>query len=87
MQKSVSDCFNLPGIILPDVIDLRTLEAPEPMEQILLACAQLGADEYFLARLPHTPYPIFPHLESRGLVWQLCQEAEDSTLILIRRRT
>jgi hypothetical protein len=87
MQKTVSDCFELPGTVLPDVIDLRTLEAPEPMQRILLACAQLEADEYYLARLPHVPYPLFQHLDARGLDWQVYEEAEDSTLILIRKRT
>jgi hypothetical protein len=87
MNKSVSDCFKLPGVVLPDVIDLRNLEAPEPMEHILLACSQLGADEYYLARLPHAPAPLYPQLELRGMDWQVYEEAEDSTLILIRRKS
>jgi hypothetical protein len=70
---------------VPDIIDLRDLEAPEPMEKILLACAQLGPDDHYLAHLPHVPGPLFPHLETRGLAWQIHEEADGSVLILIRK--
>lgn len=71
----------------PEIVDLRNLEAPEPMEKILMACAQLADGDTFLARLPHVPTPLFPHLEARGLEWQVEEEAEDSTLIRIWKRT
>ena len=87
MDKTVSDYFSMPASDLPDIIDLRGLEAPEPMEKILLACAQLGPDDNFLARLPHIPTPLFPHLETRGLDWQVFEEADGSAVILIRRRS
>ncbi len=85
MDKTVSDYFSVPASDLPDVIDLRNLEAPEPMEKILLTCTQLGPDDSYLAHLPHVPGPLFPHLEARGLDWQLHEQADGSVLILIRR--
>jgi hypothetical protein len=54
------------------------------MEKVLLACAQLGAGEFFLARLPHVPTMLFPHLESRGLSWWVHEEEDHSALLLIR---
>ena len=72
---------------LPVITDLRNLEAPEPMEKILLAGAQLGSEDVFLARLPHIPYPLFPHLQSRGLDWEIHEESEESVLILVRKHT
>ena len=84
MNKSVSDIFKVLGSRTPDIIDLRDLEAPEPMEKVLLACAQLGAGEFFLARLPHVPTMLFPHLETRGLSWWVHEEEDRSALLLIR---
>ncbi len=87
MDKLISDVFSLPGKNIPEIIDLCNLEAPEPMEKILLAGAVLGPDDAYLARLPHIPYPLLPHLETRGLAWQLHEEKDGSVLILIRRRS
>lgn len=86
MDKLISDVFSLPGKNIPEIIDLCNLEAPEPMEKILLAGAALGPDDAYLARLPHIPYPLLPHLETRGLAWQLHEEKDGRVLILIRRR-
>lgn len=87
MDKTVSDYFAVAADELPDIIDLRHLEAPEPMEKILLACTQMGADSKYLAHLPHVPNPLLPHLEARGLSWQLYEKDDGSVLILIRRQT
>lgn len=85
MNKTVSDYFSIPLNELPDIVDLRGLEAPEPMEKILLACAQLGQDDYFLAHLPHVPDPLFPILATRGIGWQVFEQVDGSALVLIRR--
>ena len=87
MDKSLSEVFSLTSDQLPAIRDLRNLEAPEPMEIILSAGAQLTSGDVFLARLPHVPYPLFPHLEARGLSWELHEEEEGSVLILIRKHT
>jgi hypothetical protein len=79
--------FSLAPDKLPGIRDLRNLEAPEPMEIILSAGAQLAPDDAFLVRLSHVPYPLFPHLEARGLTWELYEEEEGSVLILIRKHT
>jgi hypothetical protein len=84
-KKSLAEYFSVPDKELPEIIDLRGLEAPEPMEKILLACAQMGPDEYYLAHLPHVPEPLFPILEARGLDWQVFEQADGSALVLIRK--
>ena len=84
MDKSVSDIFTVLEAETPDTVDLRDLEAPEPMENVLLACSRLGAGEFFLAQLPHVPTPLFPHLEARKLDWWVHEKQDGSALLLIR---
>ncbi len=85
MCRSLSEIFSLTVDNSPEINDLRNLEAPEPMERILSAGAQLGSEDIYLARLPHTPFPLFPLLENRGLNWQIHQEEDGCVLILIRK--
>ena len=87
MDKSVSYKFPVLGCEIPETVDLRCLEAPEPMERILLACSELDDDKYFLAHLPHVPMMLFPHLESRGLRWWVHVEDDQSALVLIGKDT
>jgi hypothetical protein len=87
MNKSVSDIFTVLGSQTPDIVDLRDLEAPEPMEKVLLACSQLDAEEFFLAHLPRVPTMLFPHLETRGLNWWVHEEEDHSALLLIGKNT
>jgi hypothetical protein len=85
MKKTASG-YSLPEELnQSDIIDLRGLEAPEPMVQILQACTQLGSNDRYLAQLPHVPEPLFPHLESRGMAWQVFEQADGSALVAIRR--
>jgi len=83
----VAKYFSVPLEELPDIIDLRGLEAPEPMEKILMACVQMGQDDYYLAHLPHVPDPLFPILKMRGLGWQVFEQEDESALVLIRKRS
>jgi len=85
MNRSLSDYFSLTDKNVPEIVDLRGLEAPEPMEKILMASAQLEKDDIYIAHLPHVPAPLFPHLETRGLDWQVFEETDGSALVLIRR--
>jgi hypothetical protein len=85
MNKSLAEYLSTQESEIPEVIDLRGLEAPEPIEKILLACTHMTADEQYLAHLPHVPEPLFPHLEMRGLKWQVFEEPDGSALVLIRR--
>ena len=85
MNKSLAEYLGSQKADRPEVNDLRNLEAPEPMEKILLACTQMLPGEQYLAHLPHIPNPLFPHLEMRGLEWRVFEEPDDSALVLIWR--
>ena len=86
MKQVLADIFSLKGNNIPEIMDLCRLEAPEPMERILSAGAQLGPRDIFLARLPHVPFPLFPLLEKRKLSWQIHEEEDGRVLILIRKQ-
>lgn len=64
MNQALADIFSLTGNNIPEIIDLCNLEAPEPMERILLAGAQLEPQDVYLARLPHIPLPLISQLET-----------------------
>ena len=68
----------------PDIVDLRDLEAPEPMHHVLLAASRLDGDQIYYARLPHVPYPLFPLLEERELRWWIHGEPDQSALLAVR---
>ena len=85
MNKSISEYVTSRNAAIPDINDLRDLEAPEPLVRILTACTQLEGDEAYLAHLPHVPNPLFPHLETRGMQWKIFEEEDGSALVLIRR--
>ena len=87
MKKTAPDYLIPEELSLADIIDLRGLEAPEPMVKILLACTQMDPDDHYVAHLPHVPSPLFPHLESRGLNWEVYEQADGSALVAIRRST
>ena len=87
MDNSVSEYLAKRESEVPGVVDLRGLEAPEPMETILLACLHLKVDEFYLAHLPHVPCPLFPHLQARGMDWQVFEQADGSALVLIWRKS
>ena len=57
------------------------------MVKILEAGLQLGPNDHYIAHLPHVPHPLFPHLESRGLAWQVYEQEDGSALVVIRRPT
>lgn len=86
MNKEIAKAFSIPPERMPGMIDLRGLEPPEPMEILLQAGAKLDVNDLYLAHLPHIPFPLFPILESRGLQWQIHENADGSALLLIRRK-
>lgn len=80
--------YALPATLDPaDIVDLRGLEAPGPMVRILEDCTRLDAEGHYLAHLPHVPHPLFPHLQSRQLAWQIHEQTDGSAVLLIRRST
>ena len=87
MNESLAEFLEKNKAGTPQVNDLRNLEAPEPMERILMACTRMAAGDFYLAHLPHVPEPLFPHLEMRGLEWDVFEEPDGSALVLIWRAT
>jgi hypothetical protein len=85
MNPSISEYFASQNADIPDINDLRCLEAPEPLVRILTACTKLEGDEVYLAHLRHVPHPLFPHLKTRGMQWKVFEQEDDSALLLIRR--
>jgi hypothetical protein len=69
----------------PDVMDLRELESPEPLQRVLEEASALDGDEIFLARLPRFPSLLIPHLQQRGLDHVIHQEADGSVFIRVWR--
>lgn len=72
---------------MPEVVDLRGLEAPEPMQRVLMACTQLADAEKYLVHLQHVPHPLFPHLQARGMQWRVYEQTDGSARILIWKST
>jgi hypothetical protein len=69
----------------PEVLDLRELEAPEPLERLLEASARLVPGASLLARTPRFPRMLLPQLERRALDWEVCEEPAGSGLVHVRR--
>ena len=67
MNQPKPGCFSILEEETSRIVDLRGLEAPEPMVKILLSCSELGPHDTFIGRIPHAPHPLFPHLQARGL--------------------
>jgi uncharacterized protein (DUF2249 family) len=67
------------------LMDLRDLEAPLPMEQILEAAADLRPGETLIARTPCFPRPLLAQLDRRELDWEAAEAADASGLIWLRR--
>ncbi|MCP4333435.1 MAG: DUF2249 domain-containing protein [Gammaproteobacteria bacterium] len=61
------------------------MEAPEPMQHVLLAGSRLDGDETYFARLPHVPHPLFPLLRERNLHWWVHEEVDQSALLAVRK--
>lgn len=71
--------------LVPPLIDLTGLEAPEPMQRILLAFSQLRPGEVFLALLPHRPVPLFPHLEARQASYEVVLRPDGTAVLWLSR--
>lgn len=69
----------------PPPMDLRDLEAPLPLEQVLLATAPLPAGAALLFRVPRAPNLLLPHLRERGLEHAVLEESDGTALLHVRR--
>lgn len=67
----------------PGLIDLRDLEAPQPMEQVLAGSARLGPGETFLAHVPRHPRWLLPHLAQRNVHHEVVDLSDGSAIIRI----
>ncbi len=66
------------------VLDLRDLEAPEPMAQLLERSAGLAAGASLAARTPRPPRLLLPRLEGRGVQVQILEVQDGSALVFMR---
>jgi AcrR family transcriptional regulator/uncharacterized protein (DUF2249 family) len=69
----------------PTIADLRDLEAPEPLERILIETGEMAPGSVRLYRLPRFPRLLLPHLESRGLEHWIHEESDGTALLHLRR--
>ena len=69
----------------PPIADLRGLEPPEPLGRVLEACATLAPGQVYLARLPHYPRLLVPHLHTRGLPYGIIERPDGSVLLRVER--
>lgn len=69
----------------PQLMDLTDLEAPEPMERILEAVADLEPGASLTAHTPCFPRPLLAQLDRRGLDWEAVEAADESGLVWVRR--
>jgi hypothetical protein len=69
----------------PRVVDLRDLEAPEPLQRILQEASGLPPAASLLARVPRFPRMLLPQLEGRGLSWEVYEERDGTALVCVRR--
>lgn len=68
----------------PELIDLRDLPAPEPLEEILVRSAALTAGRAMLARVPRVPTLLLPRLSERGLEFEVHPEADGTAILHLR---
>jgi len=87
MENTVFDYVLPLGLDPADIVDLRGLEAPEPMVKTLEACTKMDAGDHYVAHFPHVPHPLFPHLEARDLAWHVCEQTDGSAVLIIGVRT
>jgi hypothetical protein len=78
--------LELRGPDAPPPMDLRELEAPEPLQRILEASAALSPGSALLARTPRFPRMLIPQLERRSLYWEAFEEPDETALVYVRRR-
>ncbi len=63
--------------------DLRDLEAPEPMQEVLEVCAELEGGDSYLARTPCPARPLKQRLIERGLWAWLHEDPDGSGLVFV----
>jgi uncharacterized protein (DUF2249 family) len=82
--EQASDLLAL-GASAGPILDLRELEAPEPMQRILEAAAKLAPGGALLARTPCYPRPLLAQLAGRSLGFAAAEEPDGTGLVYVRR--
>lgn len=67
----------------PGLVDLRALEAPEPMEAVLEATGSMVPGQVLMALVPRHPHWLLPHLEARGLRFAVAELCDGSALLRV----
>ena len=67
-----------------DVLDLRALPPPEPMERVLDALDNLPAGAALRVLLAREPYPLYGMLERMGWRWQSAWQGGDCLVTITR---
>ncbi|MEE8394782.1 MAG: DUF2249 domain-containing protein [bacterium] len=57
-------------------LELRDMEPPQPMIEILSALEKLKPGEQLVAVLPHKPGPLFPRLAEAGCTYTIGQRED-----------
>lgn len=65
------------------VLDLRDLEAPEPMVRVLEAAGALRPGEVLLARVPRVPRPLLAEIARRGLRAWAAEAPDESGIVRV----
>lgn len=73
--------------MMPIVLDVRGLQAPEPLVRVLEALDTLPPDGSVLVRIDCRPVPLFRILERNGYVHEERPGAQSLLEITIRRKT
>lgn len=68
-----------------EVLDLRDLPTPEPLEAVLLATSELKPGKPIIARLPRFPRLLIPGLEERELTWTCVEEANGAAVLYLSK--
>jgi uncharacterized protein (DUF2249 family) len=68
------------------ILDVRGLEAPEPLEQVLDALASLPRHQHLRMLIDREPRPLYPILENNGFRYETHTSAEFRYEIVIWHR-
>jgi TusA-related sulfurtransferase len=68
-------------------LDVRGLEAPQPLERVLETLDRLGTDDRLLVKINCRPIPLFRILERNGYAYDERPGADSLLEIIIRRGT
>ncbi len=69
----------------PELVDLRDLEAPGPLEAVLEAAAHLSPGGTYLARVPRFPRLLAAAIAKRDLALEVLEDPEGSAVVLVRQ--